>query len=98
LANPESRIKNQELKTLITVRVVPRASKPGPAGTRDGAYLIRLNAPPVEGAANGELIDLLSTLLDIPRRNITIVAGERSRTKRVQVIGIDASTAHERLS
>jgi uncharacterized protein len=86
------------LITLLTVRVVPRASKPGPAGTRDGAYVIRLSAPPVEGAANTELIELLSTLLDVPKRNITIVAGERSRTKRVQVTGIDVDTVHLRLS
>ena len=86
------------MTTVITVRVVPRASKPGPAGTRDGAYVIRLNAPPVEGAANAELIDVLSTLLEVPKRNITIVAGERSRTKRVQVTGVDAETARLRLS
>jgi uncharacterized protein len=86
------------MSIILTIRVVPRASKPGPAGTRDGAYVIRLNAPPVEGAANAELIDLLSTLLDVPKRNITIVAGERSRSKRVQVTGIDAETAHVRLS
>ena len=84
--------------TVLTIRVVPRASKPGPAGMRDGAYVIRLNAPPVEGAANAELVDLLSTLLDVPKRNITIVAGERSRIKRVQVTGIDDETARLRLS
>jgi uncharacterized protein len=83
---------------VLTIRVIPRAARSGSAGTRDGAYLIRLNAPPVEGAANAELIELLSTLLDIPKRNITIVAGERSRTKRVEVIGIDANEAHARLS
>jgi uncharacterized protein (TIGR00251 family) len=83
---------------VLTIRVIPRAARSGSAGTRDGAYLIRLNAPPVEGAANTELIELLSSLLDIPKRNITIVAGERSRTKRVEVIGIDANAAHARLS
>ena len=86
------------MTTILTVRVVLRASKPGPAGIRDGAYVIRLNAPPVEGAANAELIDLLSTLLDVPRRNITIVAGERSRTKRVEVLGVDEAVARARLS
>jgi uncharacterized protein (TIGR00251 family) len=82
---------------VLTIRVIPRAGKPGPAGMRDGAFLIRLCAPPVEGAANAELIDILSDLLDIPKRNISIVSGERSRTKRVQVIGIDEASAHARL-
>jgi uncharacterized protein len=86
------------LGIVLTIRVVPRASKPGLAGTRNGEYLIRLSAPPVEGAANAELIQLLSTVLDIPKRNISIVSGERSRTKRVEVTGIDAGVVRRRLS
>jgi uncharacterized protein (TIGR00251 family) len=88
----------QLLGIFLTIRVVPRASKPGFAGTRNGEYLIRLSAPPVDGAANAELIDVLSKLLNIPKRNITIVAGERSRTKRIQVTGIDADAVRERMS
>lgn len=83
---------------LLTVRVIPRAGKAGPAGTRDGALLIKLNAPPVEGAANAELIDLLSDLLDVPKRAITIVGGERSRLKRVRVEGITHAVVESRLA
>lgn len=86
------------LVTVLTIRVVPRASKPGPAGTRNGEYLIRLSSPPVDGAANAELIGLLSSILDVPRRNISILSGERSRTKRVEVIGVHSDVARERLS
>jgi uncharacterized protein len=68
--------------------VIPRASKPGIAGTRDGALLVRLQSPPVEGAANRELIQILSEALDVPRRSISIVAGERSRQKRVRIEGV----------
>jgi uncharacterized protein len=82
---------------LLNVRVVPRASKPGPAGMRDGAVLVRLNAAPVEGAANAELIALLSDLLDIPKRNITIVSGEKSRLKRVRIDGVDEARVLARL-
>ena len=85
-------------ETTITVRVIPRSAKAGAAGIRDGAYLIRLNAPPVEGAANEELIELLSDLLHVPRRNVTIVSGERSRTKRVRIDGIDEDTVRTRLT
>ena len=81
----------------LNLRVVPRASKAGVAGTRDGAVLIRLSAAPVEGAANAELIALLSDLLDIPKRNITIVSGETARSKRVRIDGIDETTALARL-
>ena len=82
----------------LTIRVIPRAGKPGPAGMREGAVLIRLNAPPVEGAANAELIELLSDLLDVPKRNITIVSGEKSRLKKVRVDGIDDADAQTRLA
>jgi uncharacterized protein (TIGR00251 family) len=76
---------------MLDVRVIPRAGKSGPAGIRDGALLVRLNAPPVEGAANAELIDVLARLFDIPKRNVTIVRGERSRVKRVRIDGVDAA-------
>jgi uncharacterized protein (TIGR00251 family) len=82
----------------LTVRVIPRAATAGPAGMRDGALLIKLNAPPVEGAANAELIDLLSDLLDVPKRAITIVGGERSRLKRVRVEGITQAVVESRLA
>jgi uncharacterized protein len=82
---------------ILTIRVIPRAGRSGLAGTRNDAFLIRLNAPPVEGAANTELIDLLADLLDVPKRNVTIVSGERSRVKRVRVIGVTAEYVAQRL-
>jgi uncharacterized protein (TIGR00251 family) len=82
---------------LIDVRVITRAGKSGLAGPRGNALLVRLQAPPVEGAANAELVDLLSSALGVPRRVVTIVSGERSRQKRVRVEGIDAATASSRL-
>jgi uncharacterized protein (TIGR00251 family) len=83
---------------VIDVRVIPRASKAGLAGTRDGALLVRLNAPPVDGAANDELIELIAKTLRVPRRSITIVAGERARLKRLHVRGLSADDATRRLS
>jgi len=73
---------------LITVRVVPRASRSGVAGTRDGALLVRLNAAPVEGAANAELIDVIAETLGVPKRAVSIAAGDRSRRKTVHVSGV----------
>jgi uncharacterized protein (TIGR00251 family) len=82
---------------LITIRVIPRAGRSEIAGTRAGAFLVRLNAPPVDGAANAELIRVLAAVLDVPKRAITIVTGERSRNKRVRVAGLDVETAEARL-
>ena len=77
----------------LTIRVIPRAGRGGPAGTRDNAFLIRVNAPAVEGAANAELVDRLAALFHLPRRRVTIVGGERSRLKRVRLVGITAEHA-----
>jgi uncharacterized protein (TIGR00251 family) len=77
----------------IDVRVIPRAGRSGFGGLRDGALLVRLAAAPVDGAANDELIALIARALHIPKRDITIVSGERSRSKRLRVANIDQETA-----
>ena len=82
---------------VIEIRVIPRAGRSGLAGTRHDALLVRLNAPPVDGAANAELVDVIAAALEIPRRNVSIVGGSRSRQKRVRVDGLDAATAAARL-
>jgi uncharacterized protein (TIGR00251 family) len=79
----------------LDIRVVPRAGRAGIAGTRNGALLVRLNAPPVDGAANAELVTVMARVLGVPRKAVSIVAGERSRFKRVRIHGatVDDVTA-----
>jgi uncharacterized protein (TIGR00251 family) len=72
----------------LRVRVIPRAGKSGIAGRRDGALLVRLNSPPVEGAANSELIQVISDALGVPKRSISIVSGQRSRLKHIRIEGV----------
>jgi uncharacterized protein (TIGR00251 family) len=69
------------------VRVVPRASRSEIAGEHDGALRIRVTAPPVEGAANEEVIRLLARALGVTRSAVEIVAGHTSKLKRVKVRG-----------
>ncbi len=73
------------------VRVVPRAGRTAIAGERGDALLVRLAAPPVEGAANEALVRFLAQLLGVPQRQVTIVAGERSRDKIVRIAGVPAA-------
>jgi uncharacterized protein (TIGR00251 family) len=73
----------------LQIRVIPRAGRNAFAGMREGALVVRLAAAPVDGAANEALIDLFSKTLSLPKRNITIVSGERSRLKRVRIDGLD---------
>ena len=69
----------------LTIRVVPRASKSGIAGTRGGALLVRLQSAPVEGAATEELIEVIAKAFDLAKRDVAIVAGEHSKLKRVAI-------------
>jgi uncharacterized protein (TIGR00251 family) len=82
---------------VVTVRVIPRAGRTGLAGERRGSLLVRLTAPPVEGAANEALVAALAGWLEVPRRALSIVSGERSRDKRVRVTGLAARDAAIRL-
>lgn len=74
---------------LLVVRVVPRASKAGIAVEADGSVKVRLQSPPVDGAANAELVQLLAAAFGVPRRAVTIARGAHARTKHVQLEGID---------
>jgi uncharacterized protein (TIGR00251 family) len=67
------------------------------AGLRDGVLIVKLAAAPVDGAANEELIALLAKTLEIPKRDITIVSGERSPTKRLRIAGLDRERALAKL-
>ena len=82
---------------LIDVRVIARAARTGIAGVRGGALLVRLQAPPVDGAANEELRDVIAAALDVPARAISLVSGERSRHKRVCVKGISEDAVRLKL-
>lgn len=78
---------------VLDVRVIPRAGRSALAGTRDDVVLVRLGAAPVDGAANAELVAVLASAFDVPRRAITIVSGDHSRQKRVRIAGVTASQA-----
>ena len=81
----------------LRVRVQPRASKDALAGERDGALVVRLKAPPVDGAANESLARFLGRTLDVPPSAVRIVTGAAGRSKLVAVAGIDVATARARL-
>ena len=83
---------------VMDVRVIPRARRAGLAGVRDGALLLRLTAPPVEGAANAEVVAILADALGVPTGAITILSGHRNRLKRVAIAGITTDEAARALN
>ena len=76
---------------VLTLRIVPRASKNAIQGEHGDALKIRLCAPPVDGAANAALIEFLSDTLSLPRARIQLLGGKTSRTKRVLLAGCSTS-------
>ena len=82
---------------ILSVRVVPRARKTEIDGVRGEALLVRLAAPPVDGAANAALVDVLADALGVPRSAIEILSGDRGRHKRVAIAGVSPELVRTRL-
>jgi len=81
----------------LLVRVIPRASRSALAGVRDGRLIVRVTAPPVDGAANDAVLELLSTALGVPRRAVSLLAGDTHREKTVVVAGVTELVVRRRL-
>ena len=84
----------------LTIRVIPRARKTECSGLRDEALVVRVAAPPVEGAANDALLAFFSKTFRVPRHAVQVVSGERARRKRIAIAGVSAEqirglTEHE---
>lgn len=79
------------------LRIVPNAKRNQAAGEHGGAIRIKIAAPAVEGKANAALIEFLAVKLGIHTRAISLVSGEKSRDKVVELGGLDATEARRRL-
>jgi uncharacterized protein (TIGR00251 family) len=82
---------------VVDVYVQPRSSRSEIVGVHDGALRIRITAPPVEGAANATIVDLLSRATGVRKSDIEIVSGQSSRRKRVLIRGANAHEVSARL-
>ena len=77
--------------------MVPRAGSTEVAGRHGSGVRIRVAAPPVDGAANEELVRFLAKRLDVPRSRVTIVRGHSSRSKTVVIVGMSTDAVLARL-
>lgn len=78
---------------VLELLVQPRASRTRVAGEHGGRLKIQLAAPPVDGEANAALVAFLAGALGVRRGDVTLLAGETGRRKRVRVAGIGAAAA-----
>jgi len=75
---------------ILTVHIQPKASTTECVGIHGDAIKIRVAAPPVDGAANNELIRFLARTLSLPRSAVHIESGTSGRHKRVRLRGMMA--------
>ena len=81
---------------IVRVRVQPRGSRNALEGRAGGRLRVRLTAPPVDNAANEACRALFAELLAVPRRDVELSSGHRSRDKTLHIKG-DASVLATRL-
>jgi uncharacterized protein (TIGR00251 family) len=80
------------------VRVVPRGSKDAIEGVRSGALVVRVTAPPVGGAANEAVVEMLAHAFRTAKRDIRVVGGQTARRKTIEIGGLDETACRARLS
>lgn len=82
------RVESHKGGVRFVVHVRPRASRTEIVGEHDQGLKIRVAAPPVEGAANAELMSFLAKVLGVARSSVRVVKGEHGRHKVVEVDGV----------
>lgn len=76
---------------IFNLRVVPNSSKSAIIGEFDGSLKIKIAAPPVDGAANDELIKFLAKNLGVAKSAVEIISGQNSKNKQVKIHNADQS-------
>ena len=81
----------------LRLRVVPNARRNEIAGAHGEAIRIKIAALALDGRANDALLDFLAESLGVPRREVHLVQGQKSRNKVVEIDGIEENEARTRL-
>jgi len=81
----------------LELKIIPNAPRNEIAGWVGSALKIKIHAPALEGRANDELLDFLAEKLGVHRRTVTLLRGDKSRQKVVQIAGLDSAGVKQRL-
>ena len=80
---------------VVVLHIQPRASKNEVVGEQGEALKVRLTSPPVEGAANKLCCSFIAKLCGVPKRDVAIISGDKSRHKRVKISGRSADSVQK---
>ena len=83
--------------THLRLRVVPNAKRSEVVGEHGEAIKVKIQAAAMDGKANDAVLAFLAKKFGIPRRDVALVAGEKSRDKTVTIEGLDPVEARRRL-
>ncbi|MDQ5981126.1 MAG: uncharacterized protein QG602_4104 [Verrucomicrobiota bacterium] len=81
----------------LELKIIPNAPRNEVVGWLGSALKVKVHAPALEGRANDELLDFLAETLGLPRRNLTLLRGDKSRQKVVSITGLDEAGLRARL-
>ncbi|HEY8994715.1 MAG TPA: DUF167 domain-containing protein [Lacunisphaera sp.] len=81
----------------LELKIIPNAPRNEIVGWLGSALKVKVHAPALEGRANDELLAFLAEHLDLPRRSVTLLRGDKSRQKIVRIAGQDLSEVKARL-
>lgn len=81
----------------IAIKAIPNAPRSAVVGWLGDALKVKVHAPPVEGKANAALCEFLAETLGLPKRAVSVVTGDTSRQKLVQIDGLTLETVRTRL-
>ena len=82
----------------LELKVIPNAPRDAIAGWLGNALKVKIRAPALEGRANDALLDFIASELGLPRRDVALVRGEKSRHKVLRLAGLDESALRAKLA
>ena len=85
-------IEQRDKAVRVRIRVQPRATRTEVAGEYDGALKVRVAAPPVDGAANDELVRFIARQVGVAQSRVRIVSGDAGRSKVLEIEGVDVQS------
>jgi len=82
----------------LRVRVIPNARRTEFTECRDGEWILRLKAPPVDGKANKAALEFIAKSFGLARSAVSLVSGEKGRHKIFEIVGLQPSDVERELS
>jgi uncharacterized protein (TIGR00251 family) len=90
-------IQESDQGILLTVYIQPGSSQNEITGLHNGALKIKIQSPPVDGKANAAVLKFLCQWLNCAKKNVTLVAGEKTRVKKILLRGLSRQLLEEKI-